>query len=137
MIVATTRIILSGVLDDFPDLKLVMSHKGGGIAAIRERLLYRFEPPGNYITPKRKHFDEYLSKMYFNLAGHYGGMNSVKCALSTMRPNQLLFGTDFPQEFMEEPMKIKTFIDNIKKLDLDQKSIDLILGGNAQKLLGL
>ena len=35
LIVATTRLILSGVLEDFPDLKLVISHKGGGIAALR------------------------------------------------------------------------------------------------------
>jgi predicted TIM-barrel fold metal-dependent hydrolase len=55
----------------------------------------------------------------------------------TFRPSQILFGTDFPQDFMEAPMKIKTFIEDIRKLDLDKKSIDLILGGNAQRLLGL
>jgi predicted TIM-barrel fold metal-dependent hydrolase len=137
LIVATTRIILSGLLDHFPDLKLVISHKGGGISAIRERLLYKFDPPGKYGSLNRKPFDDYFNKMYFNLAGHYGGMDSVKCALTAIRPSQLLFGTDFPQDFMEDPMKIKTYIEDIRKLDLDKKSIDLMLGGNAQRLLGL
>ena len=137
LIVATTRIILSGVLDHFPDLKLVISHKGGGIGAIRERLVYKFDPPAKYGSLNRRPFDEYLEKMHFNLAGHFGGMTSVKLAVMTFRPSQILFGTDFPQDFMEAPMKIKTFIEDIRKLDLDKGSIDLILGGNAQRLLGL
>ena len=137
LIVATTRIILSGVLDDFPDLKLVISHKGGGISAIKERLLYWFDPPGKYGNLNRKSFDSYFNEIHFNLAGHLGGMNSVKCALTTIRPNRLLFGTDFPQEFIEDPMKIKTYIEEMKKLDLDKKSIELMLGENARRLLGL
>jgi predicted TIM-barrel fold metal-dependent hydrolase len=64
-------------------------------------------------------------------------MNSVKCALTTIRPNRLLFGTDFPQEFIEDPMKIKTYIEEMKKLDLDKGSIELMLGGNARRVLGL
>jgi aminocarboxymuconate-semialdehyde decarboxylase len=75
--------------------------------------------------------------MYFNLAGHWGGMNSVKCALTTMRPSQLLFGTDYPQEFVNDPSEIKTYIENIRKLPLDKNDIDLMLGGNARKILGL
>ena len=36
--VATTRLIAGGVLDRFPDLKIVMTHSGGGIAAVKDRL---------------------------------------------------------------------------------------------------
>ena len=101
LIVATTRLILSGVLEDFPDLKLVISHKGGGIAALRERILYRFAEPGAPGTRMRRSFDEYLSKLYFNLAGHWGGMQSVACALTTISPSRLVFATDYPQNFFQ------------------------------------
>ncbi len=37
--VATTRIIAGGVLDRFPNLKLVIAHFGGGIAAVKDRLV--------------------------------------------------------------------------------------------------
>ena len=137
LIICTVRMILSGVLDEFPDLKLVISHKAGGFSAIKERILYWFDPPGKYGSLNRKPFDDYFNKMYFNLAGHWGGMNSVKCALTTMRPSQLLFGTDYPQEFVNDPSEIKTYIENIRKLPLDKKDIDLMLGGNARKILGL
>ncbi|MBI4524654.1 MAG: amidohydrolase [Deltaproteobacteria bacterium] len=142
LMVATTRIILSGVLDDFPGLKLVISHKGGGIAALKERIEYQFgssQAPGTRPegTCNREPFDVHFNKMYFNLAGHHGGMNSVRCALTTIRPNRLVFGTDYPQEFSGDPLNIKNFIENIRKLELDEKSKDLMLGGNARELLKL
>jgi predicted TIM-barrel fold metal-dependent hydrolase len=137
LIVATTRLILSGVLEDFPDLKLVISHKGGGIAALRERILYRFAEPGAPGTRMRRSFDEYLSKLYFNLAGHWGGMASVQCALTTISPSRLVFATDYPQNFFRDPMEIKTYIDNIKALNLPELDKQRILGGTAKELLGM
>lgn len=140
LIVATTRIILSGVLDDFPELKLVISHKGGGIAALKERIEYQFgssDSPGTRPqgTRNRLPFDVQFNKIYFNLAGHHGGMNSVRCALTSIRPDRLVFGTDYPQEFSEDPMKIKAYIENIRRLELDEESKNLMLGGNAGRLL--
>jgi len=137
LMVATTRIILSGVLEDFPNLQFVISHKGGGIAALKERIDYWFGSPGAPGTRTRLPFEEYLKKIHFNLAGHHGGMNSVKCALTTIHPSRLVFGTDYPQEFNEDPMKIKTYVEDIKKLEMDEKNKELMLGGNAKRLLGL
>jgi predicted TIM-barrel fold metal-dependent hydrolase len=137
LMVATTRIILSGILEDFPNLQFVISHKGGGIAALKERIEYWFGTPGALGTRTRLPFDQYLKKIYFNLAGHYGGMNSVQCALTSIHPSRLLFGTDYPQEFSEDPLKIKTYVENIKKLEMDEKNKELMLGGNAKRLLKL
>ena len=142
LIVATTRLILSGVLDDFSDLKFVISHKGGGIAALKERIEVHFGSTGSPVTRKtftrnRLPFDQCLNKLYFNLAGHQGGMNSVRCTLTGISPKRLVFGTDYPQHFREDPMKIKTFIENISKLKIGEKSKKAILGDNARELLGL
>ena len=71
------------------------------------------------------------------MAGSHGGMNSVKFALASIRPDRLVFGTDYPQEFSEGPMEIKTYIENVRKLELDEASKELMLGGNARRLLGL
>jgi predicted TIM-barrel fold metal-dependent hydrolase len=137
LMVATTRIILSGTLEDFPDLKLVISHKGGGIAALKERILYRYAFPGAPGTRMRLSFDEYFSKLYFNLAGHWGGMNSVICALTSISPSRLVFGTDYPQNHYKDPMEIKTYIENIRKLEMPDEDKQRMLGDNAKELLGL
>ena len=138
LIATPTRIILSGVMEDFPDLTFVISHKGGGISALKERIEYWFDAPGARGSRIKVSFDEYFRKIYFNLAGHHGGMNAVKCALTTISPSRLVFGSDYPQEFFDEdPMKIKTYIENIKNLEMDEQSKGLMLGENARQLLGL
>ncbi len=137
LIVATTRMILSGVLDEFPDLVFVIAHKGGGIAALKERIDYHFPRVGVTGTSNKVPFTDCLDRLYFDLAGHVGGMNSIKCALTCMKPGQLLFGTDYPQEFADNPMKIKTYIDNIENLALDSNEKKMMLGDNAKNLLRL
>ncbi|MBI2358296.1 MAG: amidohydrolase [Deltaproteobacteria bacterium] len=135
--VATTRIILSGVLEDFPDLKLVISHLGGGISAVKERIDYYFGERGMKGSRMSMPFQYYFDKLYFDMAGFRGGMNAVRCALTTIRPSRLVFGTDYPQNFMENPMEIKGYIDHLKALEIDGESKALMLGGNARRLLGL
>lgn len=142
LIVATTRLILSGVLDDFSDLKFVISHKGGGIAAVKERIEYQFGRTGSPGTRpggsrNRAPFDQCFGRLYFNLAGSHGGMGSVRCALTAISPKRLVFGSDYPQEFAADPGNIETYIENIRKLEIDEGSKEAVLGQNARELLGL
>ncbi len=142
LIVATTRLILSGVVDDFPELKFVISHKGGGIAAVRERIEYQFGCSGWPGTRRggarnQRPFDECLSSLYFNLAGSHGGMGSVRCALTAIKPERLVFGTDYPQEFSTDLQNLRTYVEDMKALDIGEQARDAILGGNAKQLLAL
>ncbi len=140
----TARLVLGGILEEFPELKFVMAHMGGGIAAIWERV----ERYVNYWGPKfwgwdckkppiSKPLDHYFSKIYFDMAGFEGGMKSVKCALTTISPERLVFATDYPPNFVDDAAGIRNYIDNIMKLDLDKEAKEGILGSNAARLLGL
>ena len=128
---------MGGVLEDFPDLKFVISHMGGGISSIMERIEQYLDFPDATGSRIRKPFRHYFDKLYFDLAGSVGGMNAVKCALTTINPTQLVFGTDYPQEFAENPKDIKKYLENIRELELDEGTKQLILGGTASKLLQL
>lgn len=139
---AAARLCLGGVLESFPDLKLVISHFGGGIAALKDRIeghlaiwekeyWYRGEPPTT------KPFQYYFEKLYFDMAGYGGAMGPVRCALTAIRPQRLVFATDYPPWFFEEPQEAKKYIRDIRGLDLDKEAIEGILGGNAAALLGL
>ena len=138
--VATTRLIAGGVLERFPDLKLVIAHFGGGIAAVKDRLLakgYRF---GTLKRPLADYFD----MLYFDLAGFEGGLPALHCALQGIRPERLVFASDYPQDFTgvntdtgKGMRELKNYIDSIRSLPLGQKSIDAILGGIAIGLLKL
>ena len=136
--VATTRLIAGGVLDRFPNLKLVVGHFGGGIAAVKDRLVakgYRFG------TLKRP-FAEYFDMIYFDLAGFEGGLPALNCALQGIRAERLVFASDYPQDFtgvntdtgkgMEE---LREYIAAVQSLPLSDVKKNAILADTARRLL--
>ncbi|MCK5427939.1 MAG: amidohydrolase [Anaerolineales bacterium] len=159
--VTAVRLVLSGVLAEFPGLKFVISHMGGGISAVMERLIRYIrvwddkfwawdkkhwqgigkESPLD--KPYAENFQKYFNKLYFDMAGYEGGMNAVKCALTTIKPERLLFGSDYYPNFTGSPDGAKDaadcgkYIEHIKALDLPEETIDDILAGNAKKLLSI
>jgi aminocarboxymuconate-semialdehyde decarboxylase len=138
---AVTRLIAGGVLDRFPGLKLVMAHFGGGVAAIKERLLnkaYRFG------TSLPKSFAEYFDQLYFDMAGFEGGSAALHCALTGIKPERLVFATDYPQDFTgavtdtgKGPAQIRDYIRTVRELPLPRAAIGRMLGGTAAFLLKL
>ncbi len=137
----TTRLIAGGVLDRFPDLLLVIAHFGGGIAALKERLAakaYRFNPS----MPRR--FEEYFDQLYFDMSGFEGGVGALRCALTGIRPDRLVFATDYPQDFTgsatdtgKGPGAIRGYVSTIRSLDLEPDAVEGMLGRTAARLLHL
>ena len=142
---ATTRLCLGGVLEEFPELKFIVSHFGGGISSVKERLDRYVDYMGAKFwtekplisEPYLERFNEHFNKIYFNMAGREIGIQTVKCALTNISPRRLLFGTDYPPNFINDPVGMATYIEKISQLDLDKESIDAMLSTNAIELLGL
>lgn len=143
LINATVRLVLGGVLEDFPDLKFVVAHFGGGISSLWERI----ERYVNHLGPKfwygmekppiSKPINEYFNQLYFNMAGREIGKGTVKCALTNISPQRLVFGTDYPPNFVDDPQGVRSYIEFIRSLEIDRESIDAMLGNNAAEMLGL
>ena len=138
--VATTRLIAGGIFDRYPDLKIVMAHFGGGIAAVKDRLVgkgYRF-------GTLKKPFGEYYEMVYFDMAGFEGGEVALNCALQGIRPERLVFASDYPQDFTgvntdtgKGMRELKNYIETIRRLPLSETCKEAVLGGTAARLLGL
>ena len=144
MCVATLRVCLGGVLENFPELVMIMNHFGGGVSAVLERLdaYMGYVGPGCpslYIdkTLISKPWREYFNKLYFNMAGREIGMDAVKSALTNISPDKLMFGSDWPFNYDYYPQSVKRYIEEIRKLDLAKDEIEAMLGGTAAKLLGI
>ncbi len=128
---AIGHLIWNGVMERYPDLKIVVVHGGGYLPAYSGRIDHGWkaradvaegvpQPPSTYL--ERMHFDtmvfrpdqiEYLVKRYG--AGH------------------VVLGTDYPYDMGEDdPLGLLARVDG-----LTQDEIDLIAGGNAARLLNL
>src|SRR4249920_2473003 len=125
--VATTRLIAGGIYDRFPNLKIVMAHFGGGIAAVKDRLVgkgYRF-------GTLKKPFGEYYDMVYFDMAGFEGGITALHCALEGIRPERLVFASDYPQDFTgvntdtgKGMTELRNYVEAVRKLPLGEKDRD-------------
>lgn len=138
--VATTRLIAGGMFDRFPDLKIVMAHFGGGIAAVKDRLIAK----GYRFGSLKKPFGDYYDMIYFDMAGFEGGTTALHCALEGIRPERLVFASDYPQDFTgvntdtgRGMTELKNYIEAIRRLTLDEAAKNKILGGTAAQLLKL
>jgi predicted TIM-barrel fold metal-dependent hydrolase len=136
--VATTRLIAGGIFDRYPELKIVMAHFGGGIAAVKDRLVgkgYRFG------TLKRP-FGDYYDQVYFDMAGFEGGLVALNCALQGIRPERLVFASDYPQDFTgvntdtgKGMRALRDYIETVRNLPLAEKTKQSMLSGTAAALL--
>ena len=136
---ALARLIVKGIFEKFPALKLVASHLGGGICEIIGRMDYAYElrddplilgpyGPPLHITRKPS---EYLRMMFFDTVSYHAP--AVECTIKTVGADRLIFGTDSP---MLVALK-RRGLDLIGELGLDAKNKEKVLGGTAKKLLKL
>jgi len=142
---ATLRLCVGGVLEEFPDLTFIIAHFGGGYSTIKERMDRYIRTMGASFWYKKPlisepyldNYNKYFDRLYFNMAGREIGVQTTKAALTNISPMRLMFGTDYPPNFANNPVGMKTYIEEIRKLDLDKKSIDAMLGDNAVALFHL
>lgn len=141
-ICATTfRLIFGGVMEAFPNLDFIINHFGGALVAVKERMDLYVDLCGDAFYRDEalisRPWNDYLDRLYFNMAGRGSAIKTVKSALNFISPKKLMFGTDWPLNYESEPASCKSYIDDIRGLDLPEDDIDAMLGGNAARLMGL
>jgi predicted TIM-barrel fold metal-dependent hydrolase len=134
---AVTRLIAGGVVERYPELNFVFAHFGGGLAGYKERIArssYRFNLP--------QRFEDYFDRLYFDMAGFEGSPIALRCALEGIRPERMIFATDYPQNFNNSDPKqgqsidgVKLYIREIEQLPLAPTVKQDMLGGTAARLL--
>ena len=136
---ALARLIVKGLFEEFPRLKFVASHLGGGICEIIGRMDYAYElrddplilgPYGPPVHITRKP-SEYLRMIYFDTVCYHAP--AVECAIKTVGADRLIFGTDSP---MLVALK-RRGLDLVRALELGAADKEMVLGGTARKLLKL
>jgi aminocarboxymuconate-semialdehyde decarboxylase len=135
---ALGRLIVRGILEDFPRLKIVASHGGGGICETISRMDYAYELQdeafflGPYAPMKIKHKpSHYLKKLYLDTVTY--NPPAVKMVLDWVGVDHVLYGSDAPPLTSLKPRAIKL----VQDLDVSETDREKIFSGNAKKLLKL
>jgi aminocarboxymuconate-semialdehyde decarboxylase len=121
--ITAAHLVLSGVLDDHPRLRILLAHGGGAIPALRGRLAHeqRLHPPGRDVTAA-------LRRFLFDTVVH--DVEVLRALVEFAGADRVLCGSDYPFDMgSEHPAEI------VRALGLSAEDESAILAGNALRLL--
>ena len=95
---ATLRLMMSGVFEEYPNLKIVLGHLGEGIPYFVKRIDWAYlRTPEEVPKLKRKPSEYFLNNFFLDTAGVFHEP-SLQCAYETMGAEKIVFGSDYPME---------------------------------------
>lgn len=122
--VAASRLVLSGLMERHPTIKIVMSHTGGALPYQSGRM-----DKNTKAAKLPKPASHYLKQMYTDtVSPHAAGM---RFAIEYYGIDRVMYGTDYP---CWEPAQCLSLIDELELGEADQAKL---LRENARSILGL
>lgn len=127
--VAVVRLVMGGVMDRFPNLKFIVSHLGGAIPYLAERVQNCYEAypecQENLSGPAR----DYLKRFYYDTVSFFEP--ALMCAYAFVGAERLVLGSDYPHVIGD----IKEAVTSIEQLDIPQSDKEKIYSKNILSLI--
>ena len=121
------RMILGGVFEAHPRLKIVLGHLGETLPFLLWRIDQALQRPGHKMLAFRDVFSKHF---YSTTSGNFSNP-ALLCCVMEMGVDRILFAIDYP--FVDNPPGTQ-WIDTVPLCDEDKIKL---LSGNAQRLLRL
>jgi 2,3-dihydroxybenzoate decarboxylase len=122
----TVRLVLSGVCEKYPKLKLIVGHLGEGIPFLLWRIDQAMARPGNVDAAS---FREIFCKHFWITTSGNFSDPALLCSVQELGADRIMFAVDWP--FVEN----KPAVDWMQRVPLCQEDREKILSGNAKRLL--
>src|SRR5262249_45428861 len=122
------RLVLSGIFDSYPRLKIILGHLGEGLPFLVWRIDHSFARGGN--KPGLKFRDVFCGHFYVTTSGNFSDP-ALLCSVMEMGVDRILFSVDWP--FVPNPPG-PAWMEHVPLCAEDRTKI---LGGNAARLLKL
>ena len=133
---ALARMILSGLFDRYPRLKIVVAHMGGGLLPVMGRLDFGFRlgcegMPARAVIRCQRRPSEYLAMLHVDTMGFWAP--HVREAVEVFGADRVMFGTDYGPV----PIDPKEHIDIVNALPISDADKEKILWRNAARFFNL
>jgi uncharacterized protein len=142
---ALARLVFSGIMDRFPDLKVISHHLGGIIPYFEGRVAHSWDQLGARTSDedyslllkklKKRPFDYF--KGFYGDTALAGARAPTVCGLSFFGADHVLFASDCPFDKEKGRGYIRSTIEVIESLDLSQADREKICHKNAETMFGL
>jgi 2,3-dihydroxybenzoate decarboxylase len=121
------RLVLSGVFDAYPNLKIILGHMGEGLPFLLHRIDESLSRPNNQPVAFRECFSDHF---YITTSGNFS-TSALLCSIMELGVDRVLFSVDWP------------FVENapgtawMETVPLSAADKEKIMSGNARQLLRL
>jgi aminocarboxymuconate-semialdehyde decarboxylase len=122
--ITAAHLVMQGVMDAHPNLKVVLAHGGGAITTLRGRLHHAqtFKSPGRNVIAA-------IGRFYYDTVVFDPGV--LRALVDFAGADRVLLGSDYPFDMGDErPAEV------VRALELPAHEEAAILGGNALHLIG-
>lgn len=139
--VSMTRLVLGGILEKYPNLKIVTHHCGAMISFFAERIRNHFNScemrhKADYYQFLSRHPIEYF-RMFYNDTAIFGNTAALMCAYDFFGPDHMLFGTDMPYDPTLGDRGVAQIIEAVERMNIPDSDRRKIFEENARKLMRL
>jgi predicted TIM-barrel fold metal-dependent hydrolase len=143
--VTLARLVFSGIMDRFPDLKVIAHHLGGVIPYLEGRVGHSWDQLGSRTSDedyasllkrlKKRPYD-YFKDFYGDTAVE-GARAATACGLDFFGADHVLFASDCPFDIEKGPGYIRATMAVIEELKLAEADKAKVCHRNAERLFGL
>jgi aminocarboxymuconate-semialdehyde decarboxylase len=127
--IAVVRLIMGGVMERFPNLKFIVSHLGGALPYLAERVQNCYEAypecQENISGPAK----DYLKRFYYDTVSFFEP--ALMCAYAFVGARRLILGSDYPHVIGD----ISEAVTSIEHLDIPQTDKEMIYSANILRLI--
>jgi aminocarboxymuconate-semialdehyde decarboxylase len=124
------HMLLAGVTERHPDLRLLLAHGGGALVALGGRLRRGHEAVPAAGAALSEPADLSIRRFMFDTVTHDPAL--LRDVVEAVGADRVLLGSDYPFD-MADPHPVET----VRRAGLDPDEEEALLSGNAQRLLAL
>lgn len=124
--IAALRMVISGIFDAYPKLRIIIGHMGETIPYS----LWRIEWTHHHLTGKSGIADCFREHFYVTTSGNFSP-TALTCCIAEMGIDRVLFSVDYPFNSNVEGVAF------VRAAELSEADRDKIFHGNAARLLKL
>ncbi len=139
--VAMTRLVGSGVLEKYPDLKIITHHCGALVPHFAGRIAssndsHEMRMGFKYEAHLRKHPVEYY-RMFYGDTAVGGSTQALMCGYDFFGADHILFGTDLPYDSQLGDRAVRQAIFAIEQMEIPDSEKKMIFEDNARRIFRL
>ncbi len=127
--IAVVRLIMGGVMERFPNLKFIVSHLGGALPYLAERIQNCYEAYPECQENISRPAKDYLKRFYYDTVSFFEP--ALMCAYSFLGARRLILGSDYPHVIGD----IREAVTSIEHLDIPQTDKEMIYSANILRLI--